>query len=101
MGIYMNKKGRWVKCSIYSSQSVVWTYSYILWTNSLATFQTMINKIIWDLINTGEVVNFIDNIIVGTEEKKGHDKVVEKVVNNLAKNDLYVNWRSASRKWEK
>ena len=37
-------------------------------TNSLTMFQTIMNKILWDLINTGEVVSFIDNIIVGTEE---------------------------------
>jgi len=35
-------------------------------TNSLATFQTMMNKILRDLINTGKVASFIDNIIIGT-----------------------------------
>ena len=33
-------------------------------TNFLATFQTMINEILWNLINIGEVASFIDNIIV-------------------------------------
>ena len=37
-------------------------------TNFSIMFQTMINEILWDLINTGEVANFIDNMIVGTEE---------------------------------
>jgi len=59
-------------------------------TNLLATFQTMMNKILWDLINIGKVVSFIDNIIVGTEEEKGHDKIVEEVIKRLAENDLYV-----------
>ena len=58
-------------------------------TNSLATFQ-MINKILQNLINTGEMVSFIDNVIVRTEEKKGYDKVVEKVVKRLVENNLYV-----------
>ena len=58
-------------------------------TNSLTMFQTMINEILQDLINIGEVASFIDDIIVGIEEEKGHDKVVEKVVKRLAKNDLY------------
>ena len=57
-------------------------------TNSLAIFQIIINDILQDLINTGEVASFIDNIIVGTEEE--HDKIVEKVVKWLAENDLYV-----------
>jgi len=54
------------------------------------TFQEMINKILRDLINTGEVVSFIDNIIVGTKEEEGHDEIVEKVVKRLEKDDLYV-----------
>ena len=58
-------------------------------TNSSATFQTMINKIIWNLINTGEVASFIDNVIVGTEEE-GYNEVVREVVKRLAENDLYV-----------
>ena len=58
-------------------------------TNSLATFQ-MINKILQNLINTGEMVSFIDNVIVRTEEKEGYDEVVEKVVKRLVENNLYV-----------
>jgi len=41
------------------------------------------------LINTGEVVSFIDDI-VGIEEEKGHDEVVENVVKRLTEIDLYV-----------
>jgi len=41
------------------------------------------------LINTGDIVSFIDDVIVGMEEEKGHDKVVE-VVKRLAENNLYV-----------
>ena len=42
-------------------------------TNSPAIFQMMINKILQDLINTEKVASFINDIIVGTEEEKGHD----------------------------
>ena len=49
-------------------------------TNSPTIFQTIINEILWDLINIGEVTSFIDNIIVETKEKKRHNKVVEKIV---------------------
>ena len=48
------------------------------------------NKILQDLINTREVASFIDNVIVGIEEKKRYDEVVEEVVKMLAENDLYV-----------
>jgi len=33
------------------------------------------------------VVSFIDNIIVGMEEEKRYDKVVEEVVKRLVKNN--------------
>ena len=53
-------------------------------------FQTMMNEILWDLINTEKVASFIDDVIIGTEMKKGHDKIVEKVVKRLVENNLYV-----------
>jgi len=58
-------------------------------TNSLATFQTMMNEILWNLINIREVASFIDDIIVEIE-KKEHDEVVEEVVKQLAENNLYI-----------
>jgi len=42
------------------------------------------------LVNTGKVVSFIDDVIVGTEKEEGHDKIVEEVVQRLAENDLYI-----------
>ncbi len=59
-------------------------------TNSLAIFQTIMSEILQDLINTGKVASFIDNIIVGTEKEEGYDEVVEEMVKLLAENDLYV-----------
>jgi len=58
-------------------------------TNSPVIFQTMMNEILQDLINTGEVASFIDNIIVRIEEEEDHDEIVEKVVKRLAENNLY------------
>jgi len=48
------------------------------------------NKILWDLINTGVVRSFIYDIMVGTEEEKEHNEVVEEVVKRFAENNLYV-----------
>ena len=50
------------------------------------------------MINTGEVESFIDNIIVGMEEKERHNEVGEDVVKRLAKNDLYVKLKKC--KWD-
>jgi len=59
-------------------------------TNSLATFQTMMNKLLRDLINTGKVVAFIDNIIVGMKDKEGYDGLVVEIIKRLEENDLYI-----------
>jgi len=33
---------------------------------------------------------FVDDVLVGTETKEGHDKIVEEVLKRLEENDLYV-----------
>ena len=48
------------------------------------------NEILWDLINTGKVASFIDDVIVGTEDEEEHDNIVAEVVKRLAENNLYV-----------
>ena len=50
----------------------------------------MINDILRDLIDTGDAVAFMDNILVGTENKKKHDEIVEEVLRRIEKNDLYI-----------
>jgi len=59
-------------------------------TNSLATFQVIMNKILRDLINERKVTAFIDNILVGTKIEEGHNEIVEEILKRLEKNDLYV-----------
>jgi len=59
-------------------------------TSSLAMFQTMINGLLRDLINIGNVAAFIDDVIVGIETEGGHDKIVAEVIKRLEENDLYV-----------
>ena len=58
--------------------------------NSPAMFQTMMNKILRDMINIGKVVRFIDDVIVGMEKEKEHDEILEEVVKRLTENDLYL-----------
>jgi len=59
-------------------------------TNSPATFQAMINKILRDMINEEKVAAFVDDVLVGTETEEGHDKIVEEVLRRLEENNLYV-----------
>jgi len=59
-------------------------------TNSPATFQTMMNELLRDLIVIGKVVAFINNIIIEAEDKEGYDELVGEVVKRLKENNLYV-----------
>jgi len=59
-------------------------------TNSPATFQAMMNKILRDMINEEKVVVFVDDVLVGTEMEGGHDEIVEEVLRRLEENNLYV-----------
>ena len=53
-------------------------------------FQGMMNEILRDIINEGKVGAFVNNVLVGTETEKGHDELVEEVLRQLEKNNLYV-----------
>ena len=59
-------------------------------TNSPATFQAMMNKILRDLINEEKVAAFVDDVLVGTKTEEGHNKIMEEILRRLEENDLYV-----------
>ena len=59
-------------------------------TNSLATFQIMINEILRDLINKEKVTAFVDDMLVKIETEERHNKIVDKILKRLEKNNLYV-----------
>ena len=59
-------------------------------TNSPATFQTMMNNLFRDLINQGDTVTFINDILVATGTEEGHDELVEEVLKRLEENDLFM-----------
>ena len=67
-------------------------------TNSLAMFQAMINKLLRDLINTGKMAAFIDNVIIGTETEEGYDELVVEVIKRMEENDLYI--KPEKYKWK-
>ena len=59
-------------------------------TNSPATFQTMMNDLLRDLVVKEKVAVFIDDVIVVTETEEGYNEIVEEVLRRLEKNDLFV-----------
>ena len=66
------------------------TVMYFGLTNSPTTFQTMMNNLFRDLINQGDMVTFINDILVATDTEEGYDELVEKVLKMLEGNDLFV-----------
>ena len=59
-------------------------------TNSPAMFQAMMNELLRDLINTGKVAAFIDDVIIRMETEEGHEELVAEVIKRLEENDLYI-----------
>ena len=59
-------------------------------TNLPATFQAMMNELLRDLINTGKVAVFINDIIIRTESEEKHNEIVTEIIRRLEENDLYV-----------
>ena len=66
------------------------TVMYFGLTNSSTTFQTMINDLFRDLINQGDIVAFINNILVAMDTEEGHNELVEEVLKRLEENNLFV-----------
>jgi len=59
-------------------------------TNSPAIFQVMMNDLLRDLVVKEKVAVFIDDVMVTTETKEGHDEIVKEVLKRLEENDLFV-----------
>src|ERR1700761_2377603 len=59
-------------------------------TNSPATFQTMMNDLFKELIDEGVVLVYMDDILIYTETLEEHRKVVKRVLQILKDNKLYL-----------
>jgi len=59
-------------------------------TNSPVTFQAMMNDLLRNMIEVGDVAVFIDDMMVGMETEEKHDNIVKEVLRKIAKNNLFV-----------
>ena len=50
----------------------------------------MINDILKELVDTSNIVAFIDNVMVTTDSEKEHNKFVKEVLKRIEKNNLHV-----------
>ena len=88
--IRIKKEDKWKAAFTTPEGSFEPTVIFFGLINSPATFQTMMNELLSDLINIGKVAAFIDDVIVGMEEEEGYDKLVAEIIKKLEENDLYV-----------
>ncbi len=60
-------------------------------TNSPSTFQTMMDTIFRDLVSTGEVIIYMDNILIATPNNlTHHQQMTHQVLTRLEEHDLYL-----------
>ena len=59
-------------------------------TNSPATFQTLMNHSLVDLIAEGKVAVYLDNILIWSTDITEHRKIVHEVLDRLAQYDLFL-----------
>jgi len=59
-------------------------------TNSLATFQTMMNNIFWNLIAEGIMVIYLNDILIFIKTEKEHAQAVRWILQVLQKNKLFL-----------
>jgi len=59
-------------------------------TNSLATFQTMMNDIFWDLIAEGIMVVYLDDILIFTRTEEEHAKAIRRVLQVLQEHKIFL-----------
>jgi len=59
-------------------------------TNSPAMFQSMMNELFKDLIDTGLVFIYMDDILIATKTMEQHRELVKQVLQHLQDNNLFL-----------
>jgi hypothetical protein len=59
-------------------------------TNSLATFQTMMNEIFQDLITEGVISVYLDNILIFTDSLEEHCRITCLMLDRMREHKLYL-----------
>ena len=62
---------------------------YFGFTNAPATFQTMMNEILKDLILEGTVMVYLDNILIFTQNVEENRQITQEVLRHPRENDLF------------
>ena len=80
-----NLRGQGVEGHILYQPRALWAFGL---TNSLATFQTMMNSIFRDMIVEGVVCVYLDDILIFTKTLSEHWKITQRVLEHLREYNL-------------
>ena len=58
-------------------------------TNALATFQELINHVLYDHLNE-YVIAYLDDILIFSDNEKNHERHVKEILRRLQKKNLYL-----------
>ena len=58
--------------------------------NLLLTFQAIMNDLLRNIIEAGNILVFINDIMVEIETKKRHNNIIEEVLKRMVENNLFV-----------
>ena len=81
----IKKKDKWKVAFITPEESFELIVMFFGLINPLAMFQTIINKLLKDLINTRKIGNFINDVMVRTESEEEYDELVEEILRRMEK----------------
>ena len=59
-------------------------------TNSLATFQAIMNELLRDFINMGKIGSFIDDVMVGIESEEEYNELMKEILGRMEENVIYI-----------
>ena len=88
--IRIKKGNEWKAAFLIPKETFEPTLIFFGLTNSLANFQAVMNDLLRDMIEVGDVTALIDNIMVGTKAEKEYNEIVEDVLRRMIENNLFV-----------
>ena len=97
--VWIKEGDEWKAAFMTSKRSFEPMVMFFGLTNSPVMFQAIMNELLRDLINMRKVAVFIDDVIVGTEDEEGYNKLVAEIIEGLEENSLYVKLEKC--KWKK
>ena len=89
--VYIKEGNEWKIAFITRQGLFEATVMYFGFSNAPATFQSMMNNILGNLIHIQLVIVYLDDILIFGTCLRKHRRLVKKVLKKLQFNDLYTN----------